>query len=451
MTALFPSAGPIGIDSRVLTASLLLSLGTALLFGLAPTLRALRQGPAEALRAAGRGGSVSAERHRVQRALVLAEVAVALVLVVGAALVGKSLWRLVRQDLGLATEGALTMRISPPTGRFPDDADLQAFYADVLERAAAVPGVTDVGVVNLLPVDGGIMGTSFATRDQPRLPGQAPQTVDVRIVSPGTFRALGVPVVRGRSLEASDRGGPAGLINESFARRLWPGADPVGHEILWDNGEEWFTVVGVVADMRQRGPGEEPRAEAYRMVSQEVWSRSMYLVARTDGEPRRLAGPLAAAVHAVDATTPVSRVRTLEDVAQESLAQRRFVTALFTVFGAVALLLGAVGVYGVTSFVLARRRREFGVRLALGATPRSVLGVALREALRPVLLGLAAGALLCLAFTRLLGGLLFQVDALDPWVLAGVAVGLALVGAAAAWIPARRAAATDPRDSLLSA
>ncbi|AHG87869.1 permease [Gemmatirosa kalamazoonensis] len=449
LVALLPPGVPrveeIGIDLRVLGVTAALATLSGLAFGLLPALRASRQDAQAALRGGASGHAAAAS---APRALVVAQVALAVVLVSSAGLLMKSFWRLRQVELGFRTERVLTATVPNPIVASDTLARVRAFYDAALERVRAVPGVRAAAFANGLPFGGGAYFTAMAVEDHPTPPGVEPPLPVVTWSTGDYLQALGIPLLRGRALAPTDREGTprVGLVDEEAARRFWPGEDPIGRRVryVWDP-TSWITIVGVVGTVRRDSLSAAAAPSLYVPMRQAI-ARPMRLVVRAQAstDPATLARALRAAVASVDPSVPVGEVTTLDDVVSDSAARPRFTMTLLAAFALVAVLLGAVGIYGVVAAGVARRRREIGVRLALGASAGRVRGMVLREGGTLAAAGVVAGLVGALAAGRLLRGLLFGVAPADPLVLLAVPVVLAVVALAATVIPARRAARVEP-------
>ena len=454
LPASVPRAGEIGAGLPELVFTAGLSLFAALVFGLLPALRSTRPERQGALRE-GIGRTVGGHRYRANRMLVTAEIALAILLTAAAGLMLRSLWRLEQVDPGFTPEKLLTLRLSPPVERYGDAARLTAYYADVRERVEALPGVISASAITLLPLTNSVYGVGYSTKDHPVTPGMRPSMTSLRGVVPGYFQTMGIPLVSGRDFTEADSTGTreVGLLNETLARELWPTENAVGREILWDDGSPWFTVIGVVGDVRQTRLDREPRTEVYRPLAQataELGSTAMYLTVRLERDAAGVIGPLREAVWSLGRDVPISRVAAMDQIVGSSMARRRFLTALLATFGVLALILGAVGVYGVGSFVTSQRTREIGVRMALGAARAAMLRSVMAREMRPVVVGIVAGLLGALGATRVLESSLFGVSSTDPATFAVVALFLLVVALLASYLPARRAAGIDPIVALRS-
>jgi putative ABC transport system permease protein len=451
-----PRAGEIELDGAVLAFGLAITSLTAIVVGLIPLARVRPDDVGDVLADGSRGST--GRGTALGTALVITEVALAVLLVAGAGLLANSLWRLQRLDLGVAhADRVMTFQVALPGASYPAAAEIGAFVDQLDARLGSIPGVQGVGFVNRLPLVGGDNTGVTAFGD----PSRRADFVSFRFITPGYFAAVGVPLVAGRWLERADfeGGGTSVVVNQTLARRLFPGQDAVGRRIETEWGIGGLQVVGVCADIAG-GRADRPAPPAFYMSLKTVlhlWASQprpandhwpVGVLVRAAGPPGALVPALRAGVAAVDRQLPIYDVRTLQAIAADRLGVRRFALSLFGVFAGVALLLGAVGIYGVMSFALTRRSAELGMRLALGATPGTVLRMVLAQGARLTAPGLLIGLAGALASSRVLEGLLYEVSPLDPWTYAAVVLVLALVAAAATWLPARRATRTDPVASL---
>ena len=448
-----PRVEQIRLDWAVLAYALATSLGAGILFGLVPALRASREAPADTLKEGGRASSQGASR-RVRRALVVAEVALAVVMLCGAGVLLRSLLKLQSADLGFDPRSVLTARVSPIAKDYDESRSI-VFYAQLLERVRAIPGVLSAGAAGWLPVvdNGGMWGLLAEGQSYDRLP-RGPMAVPQQ-VTPGYFDAMGLRVVAGRGFTDGDRAsGPyVGIVSRSLAALLWPNGDPIGKRFRVGGDSTFMTVVGVVDDIRGRGFNDTPEPAMYFAYPQTreiayFMPRSMNLVVRTSGDPLRIANQVKAIVRSLDATVPVSNMRTLEQVVGISVANRRFSTTLLGTFAALALVLAGVGIFGVISYGVSERRFEIGVRMALGAERSRMLASVLGEGIRMTLAGVAIGVVGAAAVLRVLRSLLVGVPVIDAVTFAAVALGLVLVAVVASFVPARRATAISAMDAL---
>ncbi|MFL5580620.1 MAG: ABC transporter permease [Gemmatimonadaceae bacterium] len=450
LVALLPADVPrladVGVDARVLLFALGAALVSALLFGLAPALRVARTSPAEHMRGGARAGAGAAHR-RLASALVVGEIALAVVLVTGAGLLVRSLWALRAADTGFDAEQVLAARVDPVLSRYqgPGAAAREvALHEAVLARLRATPGVRAAGAASAAPLRGRSGMMAFQAEGFAHDPGNLPMGY-YQVITPDYLRAMGIRLVRGRDFTDADRAGTPGvaIIGEALARRWFAGQDPIGKRVGYPWPNDFLTIVGVAADAQYDAPGKPAEPAIYAPFLQRP-EASMVVAVRASGDPARAAQALRAAVAAADPTAAVSDVRTMTERLEASVARPRFTARLLLAFALVALALGAVGVYGVMSYAVSQRTRELGVRLALGARPRDVLTLVARQGGALAALGTALGIAASLGAARLLGGLLYGVGAADPATFATVPAVLAATALAACWIPARRAARTDP-------
>ena len=451
--AQMPYLQSLSLDRDVLLFACGLSLLTGVLFGLTPALSASRTDLQGALKEGGRGGTGSRGGRRLRDLLVVAEVALALVLLVGAGLLMKSLVTMLRVDPGFDTRGLLTMRVALPPARYHEEGKATRFYEEVLRRVAAVPGVRGAALTSNLPLAGdGGTGTPQVVGRQ--TPASDLTEAHLRTVSANYFEVLGIPLVRGRAFGERDdvKAPPVLLVNQTYAERVFPGEDPVGRRATFKfTGDMQFEIVGVVGDEKVTSLDARTTPVVYFHSRQDSYFDSAALVARTDAaDPLALASAVRDEVRALDPEVPVFAVQTLEQMVAGSRAafMRRYPAYLTGVFACVALLLALVGIYGVVSYSVAQRTHELAVRVALGARTRDVLRLVLGHGLLLALVGIALGALGALALTRLISGLLFGVSAADPGVYLVVALLLAAVALLACLVPARRATKVDPMVAL---
>jgi putative ABC transport system permease protein len=445
----------IRLDVTVLAFAVGVTILAAVIAGLLPALRAANDGLAGTLQTAGRGGVASPRGHRLRSALVVGQLALAVVLLHGAGLLVHSFARLTSINPGFRTEGALAFQLDLSAGSFRSAERVRTFVVELVDAIMRQPGVVSVGAISRLPIgsQGGFRsrfqfeGRMAALQEQP--------DIGVRVVTPDYFQTLGMALRRGRGITDRDGAGslPVIVINETAAARFFPDEDPIGHRLVefgYDPIEEAareYTIVGVVTDVRSRGLSEGPQPEAYFAHAQ-VTLGQMFVVVRTTGDPLAQAGAIRNVIIAQDAHVPVPVFRTLEQVVWDSLDRPRFFTTLLTIFSAVALALAAVGIFGLLSFAVARRTRDFGVRIALGASPALLLRSIVRDAFGLVVIGLAIGLAGAFALTRVLEGLLFEVTPTDPMTFAAVAITLGITALLASVVPGWRAAAVDPLVAL---
>jgi predicted permease len=448
-----PRIGEVAVNGPALGFALALSLATGLGFGLVPAGRLLWHGPLAGFADGGRSLATPRTAGRTRSALVLAEVALACVLLVGAALLLRSFVQLQRTDPGFSPQGILTARVALPRNRYEEPERQAAFVQALLERLQAIPGARSAAIASNPPMDDGGAYWAFSVEGVEPPPPEVVQDAVVFRATPGYFTTFGIPLRHGRFLDASDRDG-AGLVavvGESMARRYWGERDPVGARITFgdprDSTTDWMTVVGVVGDVRQEGPMAPAYPQVYVPLAQ-VTTRSLLLAIRTGGDPLALVPAVKRAVAGVDDGIALSGVATMEDRVAGLLARPRVNAIVLAGFAATALLLAAVGIYGVIAYGVVQRTRELGIRMALGARGDDVVRLVLRSALVPVLGGVGLGLLGALAGGRVLRSLLFGVPATDPLTFAAVTGFLLLVALFASSVPARRAARSDPMIAL---
>jgi predicted permease len=443
-----PRAAEVRPDWHVAAFTLVLALATGLTFGVVPALYGARTAPSEVLKEGGRGTSGS-KTGAARRVLLVAQVALAVVLLGGAGLLLRSLHALAELAPGEAPGSVLTARLRLPPVKYADDTQRTAFFDDLRGRLAHAPGVRSVSVAWLLPLTPNHIEINFSVEGEPEAPGTAAPQAEYSEVGPGFFETMGLPILTGRSIGEEDRAGTpfVAVVSQRFARRFYP-QGAIGKRFqLHVNDDPWVTIVGVVGDVRTSALDREPNPMMY-LSSEQNPEQMMYVVARTTGDARALLPVITREVRALDADLPVADVATVADLVANSLDTRNFALRLFGVFAAVALLIGAVGIYGLTSYSVVQRTREIGIRVALGATPADVVGSILRYALTLTGIGLAVGLAATLALGRSIRALVYGVPLHDPLTLATVTC--VLLGAAffAAFIPARRAARVVPTVAL---
>ena len=450
-----PRIGDATLDLSVLGITAVLSLVAGLAFGLAPALQLSRPNLTSALHDGGRSGTVSRGRVAARRALVVLQFALSLVLVLGAALLTRSLIAVNRVDLGFRTDNVLTAQLQLPARDYPQPERVIGFYRELLQRLEQVPGVRSAGAIRILPLARTIGNWSITIEGRPHSPVENPNG-DFQWVTPGYFETMGIRLLRGRLLTHADdeRATMVVVINESMSRKYWPGEDALGKRFhLSTDDRPWLTIVGIVGEVRHNAVLEEPRTEMYlphAQVNRETGNlpRAMAVVLHTDSEPLALVTPLRAAVRAMDPNIPLSEIRTLERVTAEALSDRRFTTALLGAFAMLALGLAAIGIYGTISLMVSERTQEIGIRMALGAQRGAIMRMVLRQGFAMSAAGVALGLAGAAFLTRLLEQLLYGVTRLDLPTFAAVPALLAVVALIACLNPARRAAALDPIETL---
>ena len=440
-------AADIRVDLRVLAFAVAAVVVAAVLAGIFPAVGATRTQLHGALLDRGASGT-SRTRRRALGVLVVTEFALALVLAIGAGLMIRTFANLSAESPGFDRAGVLSLSVSPPSSY--DGPASRRFWRELLDRVRTLPGVQSAGAIHLLPLGLSNWVNAFLIEDRPLPQGDPPREIDWRSTTPGYFETLRIPLVRGRLFTDQEHEAAAWVvvINDTAAKRYFAGEDPIGRRVRTPTfeGNDWATIVGVVGDTKDQTLAAPARPQMYRL--QAPFVPAMTLMVRAAGDPLQLVGPIREVVRAIDADVAVGDFQSLEHVVGDSIAQPRLLTRLLFGFGALALLLGAVGLYGVMAYGTLQRTREFGVRLALGAGTREVLGLVARDALRLVGIGAVIGLVGALAMSRVLKSQLYEVSAVDPVVFAGAAAVLAAVALAAALVPALRAARTDPAEAL---
>ena len=446
-----PRLTGVRIDTAAILYTSLASLVTGLVFGAAPALQSAGATTGQFLKER-RAESHGARGRRLRAALAIAEVAVALVLVIGAGLLVRSFVAMNNVDLGFEPRGILALRVELPRARYSQDAQITAFFDDLASRLRALPGVESIGLGSSI-----VRAAQSSTLSVYGRPAQDPSVRNLSVpydsVTPEFFTTLRIPLRRGRLFTSAD--GPSAarvvVVNESLARRFFPGDDALGKRVTYDDPADaqarWLTIVGIVADTRRAGVDRETRAEVYYPHAQ-FPERRMYVLVRTAGDPLTLARPAQAQVWAIDANQPTASIRPVEAILADAQANRRFTTLLLGLFSIVALALAAIGIYGVIAYSTAQRVQEIGIRMALGASRMHVLTSVVKEAVLIGVVGLALGIAAALALTRFLSGLLFAVGARDPMTFVALPLGLLLVAVLAALIPATRAVRVNPLVAL---
>jgi predicted permease len=446
-----PTVESLPIDGRVLGFALLISVLTGLAFGLAPAWRAAGANMSDVLKETGRSLTGNVHGRRLRDLLVVSETALALVLLVGAGLMTKSFVRLLQGDLGLDPDHVLTGEVFVPSNKYPKPDQWRTFADAVTQRLRDLPGAKSVAATNFLPLTGFWGTANFTIEGRPApLPGHEP-TADNRVVTPGYFSTLSIPVSEGRAFTDDDRQGAAkvAVINETLAHRFFPGEDPVGKQLdLGDPGHpDLWQIVGVVGDVKSFGLEKETHADIYRPFDQDPFPLIAFVV-RTGPEPESLANAFKQAIWSVDKDQPIFKLVTMQELAHESVTLRRISMILLAAFALLALTLATIGTYGVISYSVARQTHEIGIRMALGAERRDVLMATMRQGLKLTLAGAVLGIAGAWALTRFLGSLLYHVGPADPATFAAVLLVLAVVSALASYIPARRATRVDPMAAL---
>jgi putative ABC transport system permease protein len=457
--ASLPPGANITIDFTVLGYSLVLSVITGILFGFAPALQSKPTRLSESLKEGGRTSAAGDSGRRIRGLLTISEIALALVLLIGAGLLIRSFVGLLMVDPGFETKNILTVPMDLPAYAYPETTRQAEFYTEVMERIRALPGVIAVGATSDLPPTKNSHSSSFS------IEGHAPLelsdnslSVEDRLATPDYFRVMGIPLAAGRAFsEADNRSAPAvAMINQMFARRFFPNENPVGQRLKFDSSKTpnpWITIVGVVGDVRGFGLDKQPSSEIYLAYQQpNFWYSNLlahlHLVVRTAGEPNSVAASVLGAVHEFDKDLPLPRARTMETILAASIDARRFNMILLGVFAGIATILAAVGIYGMISYSVTQRTREIGIRMALGARRVDVMKLVLRNGMVLAVSGVAIGLAGAFALTRLMTTLLFEITPTDAVTYTIVSASLLAVALLACLIPARRATKVDPLVAL---
>ena len=449
-----PRAGEIGLDGRVVLFTLGVSLLAGLLFGMAPLLHLTGSSMAVSLKEGAQRATATAARQRLRRVLVVAEIALAVMLVIGAGLLIRSFETLQRVDPGFDPHDLLTFQLYLPESRYPDAGAASTFYASLLDRIESLPGVRSAAAMSGLPPLRSVNANDTDFEDVERTPDR-PFNVDYyQTVQGDYFGTMGIPIVEGRGFELGDdaSGPPVLLVNEALARLYYPDQSPIGRRMRPSGAPMWLTIVGVVRDVKQGGLAEATGTELYlnnpQVAAAGVAQRTMNVVVRTSRPPLSLAGEVRAAVRDLDPALPLAQLQTMEQNVATTIRRPRFVTLLLGIFAALALVLAAVGTYGVLSYTVAERNHEIGIRMAVGAQAGHVLGMVLRSGLALAGTGLVLGVLAAVGATRLMRSLLFGVSATDTTTFVAAPIVLAVIAVAACIIPATRATKVDPVDAL---
>ena len=445
-----PRLREVQLDPAVFAFTLAVTLLTGVLFGLAPALGAVRENLVEALKEGGQRSGSGPGRQKIRSALLVSEVALALVLVIAAGLLVRTFFHLLKVDPGFNTTRVLTFEITLPGAKYPDRDKAAALYRKVLDRLQNIPGVQSAGVASPMPMSGGQESTAFMIPGRPMIEANGfHKFASYTIASPGYFSAIGTPILRGRPFVDSDTADsqPVAIISKTLAEEFYPGEDPIGKSIkLPPDRFPVMTIVGIAADVKHFTVREKTGPEFYVVYTQKPYPDmlTMQVALRTQADPRAVIGSAREAIRSVDSGLPIAKVSTLATLVGDSMTQPRFSMLLLTAFGALALILASIGIYGVISYGVAQRTQEIGIRLALGAQPRNVFAMVLGQGARLAGLGVVLGFIAALGVTRLMTSLLFGVQPVDPITFTMVPALLIAVALLACYLPARRATRVDP-------
>lgn len=449
--------GGVGLDSRVLAFAAIASLATGLLFGLIPALKVSRSNVSEALKTGGRDAMGSHHRTRIRGVLVTSEIAFSLVLLTGAGLMINSLRRLLDVNLGFNPQNVITLRLSLPRARYTLG-QMASFFRQLQNRVRNLPGVEDAAIVNQLPMNDVTANSSFDVEGRPA--NSDINVADMQFISLDYFHVMGISLIRGRFFTDEDVNlAPMSVVvNQTFARKVWPGTDPIGMRIRLRANAPWLSVIGIAADIKNHGPNVVTKPEMYFLYTDRPFGNwesgsdlaSMTLVVRTAIEPQQMVSAIRGQLKGIDPELPLFKVSTLEQIVSSSTSQTRFPTLSLSLFAFIALFLSMIGVYGVLAYTVAQSRRDIGIRIALGAEQGQIVRFFLGQGVRWAAIGGCAGLIAAMALVRFMRSLLFEVSAYDPGVFVTVGLGMTIVVLLACCIPALRAAKVDPLIAMKS-
>lgn len=442
-----PPTAQVRIDATVLTFTLLTSIFTGVLFGLAPALRTMNLNLIESLKEGGRSGAEGGQRNRTRSLLVVLESAVAVVLLIGAGLLVRSLIQLQNVSPGFDPHNVLTMRVDLPRQKYATAEKAGNFFSQLEGRIDSLPGVEQVGLISELPLSGQPNDMPYTVEGRPPVPSDQAYDDDFRRVNTQYFSAMRIPFLRGRNFTEQEvrQSAKVVIISDLLARQVFPNEEPIGKRLIMAMGNQPFEIIGIVGDIRHRGLESTPLPAMYMPSNQAPW---MNIVVRTQGDPASLAGAVRNEVRAIDPDQPVAMVRTMDEWMDTAVAGPRYRTALLALFAFVALVLASTGIYGVMSYSVTQRTHEIGVRMALGAKRSDVMKLVVRQGMSLVVIGVGIGIVGAIALTRVMATLLFGVTAKDPFTFVAVAALLTLVAFVACYLPARRATKVDPLVAL---
>jgi predicted permease len=444
-----PRLNEVGVDVRVFGFTLAVSLVTGILFGLVPALHAAKPDLNEALKEGSRGSMGGAAGKRTRSVLVAVEVALSLVLLIGAGLMIKSFLRLQQMNLGFNPDNVLAVNLSLSSSRYPEERQQVAFFQEALERLQSLPGVKSAGATTGLPLTLELSGSDFRIEGYPEPEAGKEMIIYTRSVSPGYFGTLGISLIKGRDFSDRDKSDApkAAIINDELVRTYFPTEDPIGKRITFDDGESWISIVGVIGDVKQLGLDSNAKPEVYFPYLQAA-APTMSLVVRTTSDPLSLIASVKSQIQMIDKDLAIDDAKSMHQLLAESVSGRRFNMLLLIVFAVVALVLAVVGIYGVMSYSVTQRTHEIGIRVAIGAQSRDVFRMVIGEGMKLAMIGVAFGLVGAFGLTRLMTTMLFGVEATDPATFVSIAVLLVVVALVACYIPGRRAAKVNPLVAL---
>lgn len=444
-----PRMNEVGVDARVFLFTLGISLVTGIVFGLVPAVHAAKPDVNEALKEGSRGSTKGAAGKRTRNALVSLEVALSLMLLIGAGLMVRSFFRLQQENLGFDPANVLTATLTLPASRYPEDSQQSAFFQQALSQLQTTPGVQSVAATSALPLTINVAGSDFRIEGQPEPEPGKEMIIHTIVATPGYFRTLGIPLLKGRDFSDRDTSdAPAtAIINNDLARTYFGTEDPIGKRISFDDRQTWISIIGVSGDIKQLGLDSSTKPEVY-FPYQQVPSSRMSLVVRTSGDPMSLSTALKTQIRAIDKDLPAGEAVTMEERLAESNSGRRFNMLLLSAFALVALLLAIVGIYGVMSYSVSQRTHEIGIRMAVGARPGDVFRLVIRQGMILAVIGVAVGLIGAFALTRLMVTMLFGVEPTDPLTFFGITALLTAVALVACYLPGRKATKVDPMVAL---
>jgi putative ABC transport system permease protein len=443
-----PQGIPIGVDVRVLFFTLIISILAGVLFGTAPAMQLARLDPNASLRDEGRGISTGHTRAQMKNLLVVGQVALSLLLLVGAGLLLRSFVRLLRADPGFDAQNVLTMNVSLPTVKYAKPEQQIAFFDEILRRVSALPGVRNAATSAALPL-AWIRITPVLPEGQPDLPLPQRPFLDIEAISPQWFQTMRIPLRSGRDFTAADnaQAPKVAVVNEAFARRFWPDQNPLGKHIIVGRWPTPAEVIGMASDIKNNGLDQDTQAQLYLSFPQLPWG-NMNLLVRTAVPPQSLAAAVRAQIATLDPEQPVTKIQTVEDLMDSSRAKPHFTMMLVGAFSFTALALAVIGIYGVLSYSVAQRRQEFGIRLALGAERADILRLVVRQGLSLATTGIALGLIVALLLTRMMSSLLYKINARDLVTFVLTPLVFLCIALLASYLPARRAMKVHPLEAL---